>query len=90
MFYTGAAFPGWKGSLFVGALRFGESPRTGHLLRIGFNSEWQELHREMILFDLHQRIRDIVQDADGLIYVVTGENPAALLRLEPVAPPAAE
>lgn len=87
MFYTGKAFPGWQGSLFVGSLRWGESPRTGHLLRISFNAKWQELHREMILTDLHQRIRDVAQDADGLIYVVTGENPAALLRLEPLDPP---
>lgn len=87
MFYTGDAFPGWKGSLFVGALRFGESPRSGHLLRIGFNAEWEDLHREMLLVDLHQRIRDVAQDAGGLVYVVTGENPAALLRLEPMEPP---
>ena len=82
MFYTGKAFPGWRGSLFVGSLRWGESPNSGSLIRIGFNAQWQELHREMLLADLHQRIRDIAQDADGLIYVVTGENPAALLRLE--------
>jgi len=87
MFYTGDAFPGWKGSLFVGALRFGEAPRTGHLIRIGFNAEWEELHREMLLFDLHQRIRDVAQDKDGLVYLVTGENPAALLRLEPMESP---
>lgn len=83
MFYTGDAFPGWKGSLFVGASRFGEAPRTGHLLRFGFNAEWEELNREMLLVDLHQSIRDIAQDADGLIYLVTSGGDAALLKLEP-------
>ena len=84
MFYTGNAFPGWRGSLFVGSLRWGESPNSGSLIRIGFNAQWQELHREMLLSDLHQRIRDIAQDKDGIIYLVTGENPATLLRMEPM------
>jgi glucose/arabinose dehydrogenase len=87
MFYTGKAFPGWRGSLFVGSLRWGESPNSGSLIRIGFNAQWQELHREMLLANLHQRIRDIAQDADGLIYLVTGENPASLLRIEPMQAP---
>jgi glucose/arabinose dehydrogenase len=83
MFYTGDKFPGWKNSLFVGAMRFGEAPRTGHLLRISFNDKWQELSREILLWDLHQRIRDVVQSPDGLIYVITGEPDAAILKLEP-------
>jgi glucose/arabinose dehydrogenase len=83
-FYTGDAFPAWKNNLFVGAMRFGEVPRTGHLLRIVFNDNWQEMRREMLLTDLHQRIRDVVQGPDGLLYVITAENDAALLRLEPL------
>ncbi len=84
VFYTGDAFPAWERNLFVGALRFGETPRTGHLLRIVFNDDWQELRREMLLADLHQRIRDVAQGPDGLLYVITGEDDAALLRLEPL------
>jgi glucose/arabinose dehydrogenase len=89
MFYTGDAFPGWKNSLFVGSMRLGEAPRTGHLLRIGFNAEWEELHREMLLFDLHQRIRDVAQAPDGLVWVITAENPGVLMRLEPTEAAAA-
>jgi glucose/arabinose dehydrogenase len=88
MFYTGDAFPGWKNSLLLGAARFGEAPRTGHLLRIGFNPEWEELHREMLLFELHQSIRDVAQDADGLVWVITSGPNAVLMRLEPGEPPA--
>ena len=33
--------------------------------------------------DLHHRIRDVRQGADGLIYVLTDEDNGALLRLEP-------
>jgi glucose/arabinose dehydrogenase len=83
-FYTGSKFPAWKNNLFVGALRFGEVPRTGHLLRIVFNEQWQELWREMLLVDLHQRIRDVIQGPDELLYVITAEDDAALLRLEPL------
>ena len=86
IFYTGDRFPAWKNNLFVGALRFGEIPRTGHLLRIVFNKDWQELRREMLLLDLHQRIRDVAQGPDGLIYVITAEDDAALIRLEPAKP----
>lgn len=85
-FYTGNRFPAWKNNLFVGSLRFGEVPRTGHLLRIAFNEDWQEMRREMLLLDLHQRIRDVAQGPDGLIYIITAEDDAALLRLEPLEP----
>jgi glucose/arabinose dehydrogenase len=33
--------------------------------------------------DLRQRIRDIRQGPDGLLYVLTGENDGAVLRIEP-------
>jgi glucose/arabinose dehydrogenase len=84
-FYTGDRFPAWERNLFVGASQFGETPHTGHLLRISFNESWEELAREMLLFDLHQRIRDVAQGPDGLLYVITAEDEAAVLRLEPLA-----
>ena len=84
-FYTGDVFTAWKRNVFVGGLRQGEVPRTGQLQRIVFNEDWQELRREALLRDLHQRIRDVRQGPDGLIYVLTEEDNAVLLRLEPVA-----
>jgi len=83
-FYTGDRFPGWRRSLFVGGLREGEMPRTGQLQRIVFNEKWEEIRRESLLRELHQRIRDVRQGPDGLLYVVTGEEQGALLRIEPV------
>jgi glucose/arabinose dehydrogenase len=83
MFYTGDVFSAWRRNVFVGGLRQGETPRTGQLQRIVFNENWQELRREALLRDLHQRIRDVRQGPDGLIYVLTDEDNAALLRLEP-------
>jgi aldose sugar dehydrogenase len=82
-FYTGDRFPNWKGHVFVGGLRQGEVPRSGHLERIDFNDKWEELHRESLLRELQQRIRDVRQGLDGLLYVLTAENDGALLRLEP-------
>jgi aldose sugar dehydrogenase len=38
-FYTGDRFPNWKGHVFVGGLRQGEVPRSGHLERIDFNDK---------------------------------------------------
>jgi glucose/arabinose dehydrogenase len=83
-FYTGDRFPEWQGNAFVGALMVGRIPRTGHLERIVFNERGEELRRESILTELRQRIRDVRQGPDGLLYVLTEENQAALLRLEPV------
>jgi glucose/arabinose dehydrogenase len=82
-FYTGDRFPGWKRNLFVGGLRQGESPRTGQLQRIEFNDKWEELRREPMLRELGQRIRDVRQGPDGYVYLLTEENDAALIRIEP-------
>lgn len=82
-FYTGDRFPEWKGNLFVGSVRRGEVPRTGGLERVVLNDKLEELRRETLLTELHQRIRDVRQGADGLLYVLTDEDDGALLRLEP-------
>jgi glucose/arabinose dehydrogenase len=82
-FYTGDKFPQWKGNLFIGSARIGEIPRTGGLERVVVNDKLEELRRERLLSDLHQRIRDVRQGPDGLIYVITDEDDGALLRIEP-------
>jgi len=81
--YTGSQFPNWKGNIFVGALRMGEVPGTGHLQRVVLNDRGEELRREMLLMDLKQRVRDVRQGPDGFLYVLTEEDNAALIRLEP-------
>jgi glucose/arabinose dehydrogenase len=83
-FYSGEAFPAWKNSLFVGGLQFGRLPRTGRMHRSVFNENWEEIRREEFFVDLRQRIRDVEQGPDGLLYVLTDEQDGALLRLEPV------
>jgi aldose sugar dehydrogenase len=82
-FYTSNRLPKWTGDVFVGSLRTGEIPGTGHLERILFNEKMEELRRESLLTDLRQRIRDVRQGPDGLLYVLTDEKEGAVLRIEP-------
>ncbi len=71
-FYTGAAFPAWKGNLFVGAL-------SGQQLR----RLVLEVRQEVLLADTLGRIRDVRQGPDGNLWLLTDEAPGALYRLEP-------
>ena len=82
-FYTGDRFPHWKRNVFVAGLREGGIPRTGQLQRVVFNDNWEELRREPLLVELKQRLRDVRQGPDGLLYVLTAEDDGALLRIEP-------
>jgi glucose/arabinose dehydrogenase len=83
-FYTGTKLPKWKGDVFVGALRVGEIPGTGHLQRILFNEQMEELRRESLLTEMRQRIRDVRQGPDELLYLLTDSpKDGALLRIEP-------
>jgi glucose/arabinose dehydrogenase len=83
-FYQGDVFTAWRRSAFVGGLREGEVPRSGQLQRIEFNERWEEIRREPMLRELKQRIRDVREGPDGLLYVLTAEAPdGAVLRIEP-------
>ena len=82
-FYTGEHFPAWQGNLFVGSMMVGRMQRTGHIERIVFNGQGEEIRREWLLTELKQRIRDVRQGPDGYLYVLTEEDDAVLLRIEP-------
>ncbi len=77
-FYTADQFPKWKGSIFVGSMKYHRLER--HVL----NEKGGPIRREYLLEDLKQRIRDVRQGPDGDLYVLTDEDPGALLRIEPV------
>jgi len=79
-FYTGNRFPAWSGNVFMGSM--GRSA-NGHLLRVIFDEKGQEVGQEPLLTELHQRIRDVRESPDGLLYVVTDEDRGALLKIEP-------
>lgn len=77
-FYTGDAFPRWKGDAFVGAL-------AGQLLaRLEFDGD-RIVREERLLRGFGERIRDVRQGPDGFLYLLTDGAQGRLLRLKPVA-----
>jgi glucose/arabinose dehydrogenase len=82
-FYTGDRLAAWKGNAFVGSMMEGRTRATGHVQRITFSDDGQPIQREPILAQLRQRIRDVRPGPDGLLYVLTDQNPGVLLRIEP-------
>ena len=75
-FYTGEAFPAWKGSLFIGGLK----ERILARLTLEGNRVTGEEH---FLRDRRQRVRDVRQGADGTLYVVTDETQGELWKIVP-------
>ena len=75
-FYTGDRFPGWKGSVFTGALS------NDALFRIELDGE-RYRGEERLLVDRLPSIRDVRQGPDGLLYLVTRADDAGLFRIEP-------
>ena len=57
--------------------------RTGGIERVVFNDKMEEMRRETLLTDLHQRIRDVRQGPDGLLYAITDDADGMLLRIAP-------
>jgi glucose/arabinose dehydrogenase len=74
LFYTGDAYPGWKGSIFVGSLT------PGCLVRLQMHNG--RVAKEERYVDIGERIRDVAQGPDGLIYMVTDSQQGRVLRLE--------
>src|SRR5690606_35356703 len=85
-FYTGDALPKWKGDLFVGGLRTGEIPGTGRVDRLLLNENMEELRRETLFADLHQRMRDVKQAPDGSLYILTDQEQGAILAVTAARP----
>ncbi|MCK2097499.1 PQQ-dependent sugar dehydrogenase [Thauera aromatica] len=74
-FYTGAAFPQWRGNLFVGALK--------HQLVVRLVLEdGKVVHEERMLSALGRRIRDVRQGPDGRLWLLD-ESGGRILRLDP-------
>jgi len=76
-FYTGDAFPGWRGNLFVGALAL------NHLNRLELNGE-KIVKEERLLADLGHRIRDVRQGPDGTLWLLTDARDGKVLHVVPV------
>ena len=76
-FLTSARYgAAWQGSLFIGSLKFG----TLHRLEVAGDKVQRE---ENLLQGNGERIRDVRQGPDGLLYMVTDSPQGRLLRLQP-------
>jgi glucose/arabinose dehydrogenase len=76
LFYSGKAFPAWKGNLFVGALA------KSALIRLELDGD-RIVHEERLLTDRRQRIRDVREGPDGAIHVLVDDANGRLLRIQP-------
>ena len=74
-FLTSDRYPGWKGDLFVGALR------AQVLVRLRFDGR-RLVTQERLLQDLNERIRDVRQGPDGWLYLLTDAADGRVIRLE--------
>ena len=74
-FYDGAAFPAWRGSLFVAALN------PPGLVRL--TTEGDRVTGEERLLWGDTRLRQVLPGPDGLLYLLTDETRGRILRLSP-------
>ncbi|MGH7339007.1 MAG: PQQ-dependent sugar dehydrogenase, partial [Candidatus Rokuibacteriota bacterium] len=75
-FYSGNAFPDWRGDLLIGSLTPGGVVR----LRLANGRVTDETR---YLIDPGERVRDVRQGPDGLVYVLTDSSRGRIVRLEP-------
>ncbi|GKS60115.1 glucose dehydrogenase [Nitrospira sp.] len=75
-FYTGQAFPDWKGNILVGSLT------PGLLVRLVLKDGAVE-HEERYLGKLHERIREVQEGPDGFLYLLTDSPDGRILRVSP-------
>jgi glucose/arabinose dehydrogenase len=77
-FLTSARYgASWQGSLFVGSLKF------GRLHRLVLDAQGKVVQEQRLLEDLGERVRDVRQGPDGLLYLLTDASKGRLLRLVP-------
>jgi glucose/arabinose dehydrogenase len=75
-FYGGDKFPEWRGDMLMAAM-------SRSLLRAEFDASGNPVGQERMLTELGQRLRDVREGPDGLLYVLTDETDGAMLRIEP-------
>ncbi len=77
-FYFGDQYPRWKGSLFSSTLR-------GHINRLELDLEMDNrrvIKEERMLSEWRERIRDVAEGPDGLLYIATESGAIARLVTE--------
>ncbi|MCW1919893.1 PQQ-dependent sugar dehydrogenase [Rhodobacter sp. KR11] len=80
VFYDGALFPDWQGSLLVGALA---GQALVRLTLEGQTLQGQAITGEARYLQGMARIRDVAVSRDGAVMILTDEDNGALIRLTP-------
>ena len=75
-FYSGSAFPDWRGDLLVGSLN------PGGLVRLCL-ADGRVSDETHYVIDPGERVRDVRQGPDGMIYLLTDSSRGRIVRLEP-------
>lgn len=75
MVYRGDRFPQWNGHLFAGGLV------SQDVRRLEVDATGKVIRQQRIA--IGQRVRDVRQGPDGLIYILTDQPAGKLIRLEP-------
>jgi glucose/arabinose dehydrogenase len=78
IFYTGDVFQEWKGNILIGSLT------PGALVRLVMKGN-SVAREERYLAELRERIRDVQQGPDGLLYLVTDSSDGRVLRVSPAS-----
>jgi glucose/arabinose dehydrogenase len=73
--YSGAVFAQWQNNLFSGALKL------EHLNRVVVDANFRPVKEERLLAALAERIRAVIQDQQGFIYLATDSG--RIFRLQP-------
>ena len=76
-FYTGKRYPGWQGNLFIGSLKFRQ------LVRLELKEERIVAEERLFQQAIGERIRQVVQGPDDLLYLLTDSDNGKIIRLEP-------
>jgi len=76
--YTGDRFPNWRDNVFIGGLQ------GTQLHRVELSPKGLPREQQSLLLALGQRIREVRQGPDGLLYLLTDHDRGALLRVEPI------
>jgi glucose/arabinose dehydrogenase len=75
-FYSGDAFPEWRGNLFIGGMG------SRRLVRLTLEND-RVTGEEHLLTDRKQRVRDVRQAPDGALVLVTDEDKGEVWKITP-------
>lgn len=76
--YSGDRFPEWRGDALIGGLG------STQLHRVDLTADTLPKGRQALLQSLGQRIREVREGPDGLLYLLTDHDEGAIIRVGPV------